>query len=594
MDLATLKALKPTEYENAADGYRALADTARASQDRVENVVAFRMRDALEGAAADAAQGALRELAANFRYTQSQCGAISTALNGFAHEMAVARRSLEAALADAGSRGFTVGPDGTVAYPAGADKVDGKVPDGGSAGGYDTPQAQGLARQAADLNPNPHAAAAQAIADRIAGALAQATAADEKWAPHLRFLKADDDLTVSARDWADTATDTTGVRDAAGAYLDTIEDPPKGGSPAENAQWWKSLTEEQRGDLLAVRPASVGALDGLPATVRDEANRTVLAQKQGQYQAALDLIPKPPSNQYTWLTTNRMPLRVPTAEYAEWERRYGDEYERLAGPLNGMIGVQDRLNSSGVEGLPEAYLLAFSDEGTGRMILANGNPDTADHTAVYVPGTTTNLSGIEGDISRMTNLWQEANGARAGSVSTITWLGYDPPQSIPKDSPFSHYANDGAPAFNRFLDGLETSRTVDTPSHTTVIGHSYGSTLIGSAARQGDLNADDVIFAGSPGVQVGSAREMDVPEGHVWNQEAPGDLVPDVGGISHGGSQSGVGGGVFLTPSHEPFGAQQMTTGTEGHSDYWKPGSTSLWNQAQVVAGRHGSVKLED
>ncbi|MFF8956308.1 alpha/beta hydrolase [Streptomyces sp. NPDC014894] len=74
-----------------------------------------------------------------------------------------------------------------------------------------------------------------------------------------------------------------------------------------------------------------------------------------------------------------------------------------------------------------------------------------------------------------------------------------------KDAPFSHYANDGAPAFNQFLNGLDASRAVDTPSHTTAIGHSYGSTLIGSAARQGDLNTDDVIFAGSPGVRVGIA-----------------------------------------------------------------------------------------
>ncbi|MET7760215.1 alpha/beta hydrolase, partial [Streptomyces sp. NPDC005389] len=31
-----------------------------------------------------------------------------------------------------------------------------------------------------------------------------------------------------------------------------------------------------------------------------------------------------------------------------------------------------------------------------RAIIANGNPDTADHTAVYVPGTTTNLKDFDG------------------------------------------------------------------------------------------------------------------------------------------------------------------------------------------------------
>ncbi|MFK4071835.1 alpha/beta hydrolase [Streptomyces sp. NPDC029674] len=59
----------------------------------------------------------------------------------------------------------------------------------------------------------------------------------------------------------------------------------------------------------------------------------------------------------------------------------------------------------------------------------------------------------------------------------------------------------------RFLNGLDALRTADSEGHRTVIGHSYGTTLIGSAALQGELSADDVVFAGSPEVQVGSASE---------------------------------------------------------------------------------------
>lgn len=50
---------------------------------------------------------------------------------------------------------------------------------------------------------------------------------------------------------------------------------------------------------------------------------------------------------------------------------------------------------------------------------------------------------------------------------------YDAPQNIVKDSPFSHYADDGAPAYNRFLDGLDASRTVESDPHRTAIGHGY-------------------------------------------------------------------------------------------------------------------------
>jgi hypothetical protein len=595
MELRTLRALRPADYEAAADGYRAVSDMARTAKDRIESGIAAGMRKALEGEAADAAQTELRALADNFRYTQIECGLISTALNGFAFDLAAARRKLESALSDAAAQRLTVHPDGSVAYPPGPRAADGGTPPGGAATGRATPQAGSLGRRAAGLDPNPYALPAQEIADRIAVVLREATAADEKWAPALRALKADDDLTVSARDWSDTSTDAGGVRGAADAYLDSLPGLPRDATPAEAAAWWKGLSEEERATQLALYPAAVGALDGLPAEVRDEANRTVLAQKQGEYRVALDSMPPPPADKYTWIRSGRVPTRVYSDAYMAWHRAYGDEHERLTRALRGMRSIEDRFGATGFRGLPEAYLLSFSPEGTGRVIIANGDPDRADHTAVYVPGTTTNLGSIGGDINRMTDLWREANRAAAGeSVSTITWLGYDAPQTIVKDAPFRHYADDGAPGLNRFVDGLAASRTADGQGHTTAIGHSYGSTLIGSAARQGELQVDDVIFAGSPGVQVGSAEELDVPKGRVWNQEAKGDPVPDLGRYGHGGSQWAVGGGVAIVPSDELFGANRMVTDTHGHSDYWKPGTTSLWNQAQVVAGQHRNAKLND
>ncbi|MFG2882327.1 alpha/beta hydrolase [Streptomyces sp. NPDC048297] len=256
-----------------------------------------------------------------------------------------------------------------------------------------------------------------------------------------------------------------------------------------------------------------------------------------------------------------------------------------------MDAIQKRFDATGKNGLPEAYLLGFSTEGDGRAIIANGNPDTADHQAVYVPGTESDLGNIEGGINRMVNVWHEADAKSDGkSVSTITWLGYDAPDSVWKDAPFPNYAYDGAPAFNHFLDGLEASHSGDSEPHRTVIAHSYGSTLVGAAAQTGHLNADDVIFAGSPGVRVSGADEMDVPKGHVWNEEADGDPVPDIGRWGHGGDR-------FIIPSDQEFGANQMTTDTEGHSGYWDETSygpsRSLLNQALVVVGKGDNVPLK-
>ncbi|MFE1366952.1 alpha/beta hydrolase [Streptomyces anulatus] len=592
MDLATLTAFKPSEYEEAADGYRATGDMASEAKDAIDNRISVELRNQLEGEAAKAAVEELKSLSKNFHYTQTECGLVSTALNGFAFDIAVSKRKLEAAMEDARADGCTVNANGSVSYPAGRKPGDEKTADGGtvtgSAGG--SPTSDALERQAVNIHPNPYYGRAMAYANRIADALEEATDADTKWAPKLRALKADDDLTVSHRDWADAQSDTGGVREAGKAYLDSLPEPPKDGSPKDNAAWWKGLSAEEQSAHLALNAASVGALDGLPSETRDEANRMVLAQTRAHVELELAKIPAEPTR-YSPNTGSTYPAVIQNASWTQWNEKYGERLAQLTKSQNGMKSIQERFDSTGTKGLPEAYLLGFSTDGNGRAIVANGNPDTADHQAVYVPGTTSNLGSVGGDINRMVELWRVADGASGNdSVSTITWLGYDAPQSIVKDAAFSHYADDGAPAYNRFLDGLDASRTADSDPHRTAVGHSYGTTLIGSAARQDDLNVDDVILAGSPGVQVSKAEQLDVSEGHVWNQEADGDVVPDVGRFGHGGTDWD---GAWIIPSDPLFGANQMATDTEGHSDYWKQGTESLRNQGLVVAGRGDEAELK-
>lgn len=591
MDLATLKAFKPSEYEEAADGYRATGDMASDAKDAIDNRISVELRNQVEGDAAKAAVEELKSLSKNFHYTQTECGLVSTALNGFAYDIAVAKRKLETAMDDARADGCTVNANGSVSYPAGKKPGDEKTADGGtvtgSAGG--SPTSDALERQAVNIHPNPHYGKAMAYANRIADALEEATDADTKWAPKLRALKADDDLTVSHRDWADVRSDTGGVREAGKGYLDSLPEPPKDGSPKDNAAWWKGLSAEEQAAHLAVNAASVGALDGLPAESRDEANRMVLAQTRAHVELELAKIPEP--TRYSPNPNGTYPAVIQNDSWTKWNEKHGERFAQLTKSNEGMKSIQERFNSTGTKGLPEAYLLGFSTDGNGRAIVANGNPDTADHQAVYVPGTTSNLGSVGGDINRMANVWRVATDeADGGTVSTITWLGYDAPQSIVKDAAFSHYADDGAPAYNRFLDGLDASRTAESDPHRTAIGHSYGTTLIGSAARQGELNVDDVILAGSPGVQVSKAEQLDVPEGHVWNQEADWDVVPDIGRFGHGGTDWD---GAWIIPSDPIFGANQMTTDTDGHSDYWKENSRSLQNQGLVVAGHGDQANLE-
>lgn len=399
---------------------------------------------------------------------------------------------------------------------------------------------------------------------------------------------------------ADAAADTTALQQAAGKYADDAK-IPQGKSPTENAAWWKGLTQEQRDEYATLYPASVGALDGIPSDVRDDSNRMVLAETRAKAQLDLDRLgPEPPKMIQN--PNGTYPVAIKNPAWEKWDKPGGS---RLKAEMKGMDAIQKRFDTPPSHGLPPAYLLGFDEKGTGQAIIANGNPDTADHTAVYVPGTKTKLESIGGDINRMTSLWSDAESEAEGkSVSTITWLGYDAPQSILPEAMEKQWAYDGSPKLNNFMDGLETAQGGPDNSHTTVIGHSYGSTVVGDASNKGDLPADDIVVAGSPGMLTGDADDLDVGKDHVWSEAASDDLVPA------GGKLAGLGGYkwdvetwngipfnagyVQTVPSDEAFGAHRMDVNTSGHSDYWTPGSQSLKNQAMVVVGRYDDVEEDD
>lgn len=88
----------------------------------------------------------------------------------------------------------------------------------------------------------------------------------------------------------------------------------------------------------------MGRLDGLPAAVRDEANRIVFDQKYAQYRLELASVPKPPANEWTWITAGRFPSKVHTDEWMDWHRQYGERYEHLTRSLKGMDSIQKRFD----------------------------------------------------------------------------------------------------------------------------------------------------------------------------------------------------------------------------------------------------------
>ncbi|MEV0262206.1 alpha/beta hydrolase [Streptomyces sp. NPDC050617] len=604
MDFAALKALKPSDFEEAADSYRAVSEMASEAKRELEDKIQATMRQSLKGVVADAALGQLHELAEDFHYMQVECGLVSTALNAFAADVRPAKKKLDAAVADAEAKNFSIGPDGSVSYPAAGDEVDGKTPKGGSANGATDETARAVARQAANFAPNPNFRPAQECANRIAEALKAATEVDDKWAPQLRKLMADDDLSVSDDDWADVRKDMLGVRKDAKQYLNSIKGPPKNGSPKDNAAWWKSLSEREKADYVSLYPAGVGALDGIPSAARDEANRTVLAESHGVAQQRLeDWLKKEPKHYQTYLNPmTGTEVKGAMVETVAW-KRWNEQKKELEGRVHGMDKIASRFDTPDPQS--RAYLLGFDNKRLGHAIVSIGNPDTADNVVTFVPGTGSKLGSVDGDIRKAELLHKQATVADpTHGTASILWLGYDAPQDIMGDATDAKYADNARDPLSKFLSGVQTAHGGHVNS--TVLGHSYGTLVAGETMRDHpDLPVDNAVFVGSPGVSVNHAKDLHIPADHVWSATAKYDLInlapPDPTKGSHNplayvrrlvDDHSILYGN---DPTSDEFGGRTFKVAdgklpaTDGpmpaHSQYWE--NASLKHLANIVTGGH-------
>ncbi|MEU2346815.1 alpha/beta hydrolase [Streptomyces sp. NPDC006682] len=615
---AQLRDVKCAELEGAADGWGKSSNRADAARDRIEQQLLTGLRDTQEGEAAQAAVARLRQLGRNFQYVYTECGLLRTTLNSLAHEMRTQQRALTEALEDAAALKFTVHANGSVTYPAGGEGlVDGAPLRGGTASSSGT---SGLMPPSGLVAPNPHAAKAQDIADRVCGAVRAAAEIDWRYAGILRRLKAEEGLKVPASTWKDAAGDAAEVRDAAGAYLkDAI---PHDASPEARRDWWAGLTQEQREEYLAVYPDQIGNLDGIPALVRDAANRDNLQLLIGKLE--------------------------------------GRDDEKSMTQLAGLREIDRQL---GAGSQPPMFLLGIGDEGNGRAIVSFGNPDTAKNVAAYVPGLGTSLDRdfAENDLKRARDT---AIGAAEMSpdspTASMVWLGYDAPQIDFNDVAGSFdvagegAARLGASRYNEFMAGLSATNEHEDP-HMTAIGHSYGSLTVGLAARERGAipGADDIILVGSPGTGARSADELGVGREHVFVGAAENDPVTELpnsreasglgsgaaGGASAGfvlgaslgpagavvgGAVGGAAGGAagyfaqgaqsresdvwFGTdPAHQDFGASRFRVSdgpeplqrghglVEAHSNYFNPAKDQMSadNISRIVAGKSGEIVRE-
>lgn len=206
--------------------------------------------------------------------------------------------------------------------------------------------AQGLGVGSVPMaNLEPEAARLQ---DAIRGVIDETIRADGDIANALRRLTAQA-AGLAPPDQQTTAAAATAV-------------PPRGTSPAEVKTWWDSLSPIQRESLLFTHAAEIGAMDGVPAVVRDRANRSHLAQLKGQVVADIDRLGAKPNRS------------------DEDNARLEDANKKL----HGIEDVERRLASTDTT-KQQAVLLGIDTAGTGRAIVAMGNPDTATNVAPSCP-----------------------------------------------------------------------------------------------------------------------------------------------------------------------------------------------------------------
>lgn len=524
------------DLEAAAASWRKLGEGSGEAQSRHRGQVSGALRrSGWAGDDADAAYGKLERAEEQLGIVNAEAMAIAVTIDTVHQRMSAAQQELRSAVSEAESNNYQVDDDGWVTGPQ-LDPVARHDPD------------------AQEINRQQNARLGE-FRQRIEDAVRKAEQASADGAASLGQLNGDVVNADSAKAQAEVANDVAGMRTSLG--LASVV--PNNDNPADNAKWWNSLTQQQQREYLALYPAEVGNRNGIPSEIRDVANRAQLEQQ-------LDL------------------NRADTSD---------DGKKRM----QALQDLKNRLDKEDHDPKgPEVFLIGLDPKDDGQAIVAFGNPDTAKNTAVYVPGTTAELAGIGGDLDRMKNLHTASEQfSGPGQTSTIMWLGYDAPDSVVKDAPFDNYAEDGAPKLDRYVDGLGVTHDGG-PRHTSVIGHSYGSVVVGEAAKNGNgLAVDEIIVAGSPGMHVQHAKDLNIDPKHVWAAEADGDPVPELGVLKHGR------GGWFdfpNTPTSDDFGANQISTdGNHGHSEYWENNDephSALRNQAAIVTGSYGQVDLKD
>ncbi|MEV0647882.1 alpha/beta hydrolase [Phytomonospora sp. NPDC050363] len=348
--------------------------------------------------------------------------------------------------------------------------------------------------------------------------------------------------------------------------------PQRGTDPRQVNDWWKGLTDEQRAAHLRDNPKQIGSLDGIPAVARDEANRLAIGQERD------------------WIESRREYLRGRLEELRPDDGSMNMQAAAQMGEVNkelrdldtrwqNLDSLEHQLGRTDLQGSTERmYLLNYESAADGQAVISVGNPDTADSVVTYVPGTTADVPGINGDVNRA--LWMQADATAADPgrrTAAITWLGYDAPDKVFPNAISNNYYEAAADDLASFQQGLRATHE-GSPSINTLMGHSYGASTIGYTAARHDLGIDNLVSVASAGSS-GTANEyMGIGADHVWATRASDDPIRFAAGV-HG-----------TDPINESYGGRVFPASDGGHSGYWDSTNVARGHFANIVTGHYDRV----
>jgi hypothetical protein len=361
--------------------------------------------------------------------------------------------------------------------------------------------------------------------------------------------------------------------------------PAAGTAPASVNTWWNGLTSTQQQQLIDASPANaaaIGSLDGVPASWRAYANQGVLGNLIQQTQGQITSLQNSP------------PQMVPGDETGTAGiLAQQQQIDQLQTKLGGLQELQRQVQTN-----PNTYLLGVDTNGLGHAIVAVNNPDFADNVATLVPGIHTRLDAgsVNAYVGDAGNLVTSANTADPTSANAaVAWMNYNAPQSVPT-ALASAPALQGAPTLSRFQDGLYITNNDGWDLNTTVIGHSYGSIVVGQATQQPDgLDANNVIAIGSPGMDVKNAASL--TSGMMQPDALHSFGSPQVFAARDDNDIIVWSEGFHSTDPVTPaFGAHVFNSGVgpsdgvAAHSYYFVPGSPAMNNMGQIITGNYQNV----